>query len=169
MVDSVFISSDFFLQAFPKMSVECHMINKVINNLRSIFCNKDYHPIMNDKNNFITLIKTIKALIVSALNNEGPHAKKQTESLLKDEETVFNFITEIQNFILKYGLNNDKVQEQIEKKNPYHKKKTKKLINLEEYENENDIEKKEEKEKVNEKIIEDILVIFSEFLNSRRK
>jgi hypothetical protein len=163
---AIFISSDFFLQAFPKMSVECHMINKVINNLRSIFCNKDYHPIMNDKNNFITLIKTIKALIVSALNNEGPNAKKQTESLLKDEETVFNFITEIQNFILKYGLNNDKVQEQIEKKNPYHKKKTKKLINLEEYENENDIEKKEEKEKVNEKIIEDILVIFSEFLNS---
>ena len=163
---AIFISSDFFLQAFPKMSVECHMISKVINNLRSIFCNKDYHPIMNDKNNFITLIKTIKALIVSALNNEGPNAKKQTESLLKDEEAVFNFITEIQNFILKFGLNNDKVEEQIEKRKTYHKKRSKKLINLEEYENENDIEKNEEKEKINEKNIEDILVIFSEFLNN---
>ena len=105
---STFISSEYFLQAFPKMSVECHMVNEVIGNLRLVFCDKDYHPIMNNKNIFNTLFNTIKALIISALNNEGQNAKKQTESLLKDEETVFNFITEVQNLILKYNFSFNK-------------------------------------------------------------
>ena len=32
----MFISSEYFLQAFPKMSVECRMVNEVINNLRCV-------------------------------------------------------------------------------------------------------------------------------------
>ena len=72
---------------------------------------------MNNKKIFNTLINTIKALIVSALNNEGQNAKKQTESLLKDEETVFNFVTEIQNLILKYNYNLNKKLEKEKNEN----------------------------------------------------
>ena len=69
------------------MSVESHMINEIINNLRLVFYDKEYHPIMNNKKNFNILFNTLKALIVFVYN-EGQNAKKQTESLLKDEETV---------------------------------------------------------------------------------
>ena len=163
---ATFISSDYFLQAFPKMSVECHMVNKVINNLRLVFCNRDYLPIMNDKNIFITLVKTLKALIISAINNEGQNAKKQTESLLKDEENVFNFVIEIENIILRYNNNsNDDNSQIIEKTMTYHRKKSKKLIFLQENENKINADKKEN-EKKNIENIEDILVLFSEFLNS---
>lgn len=172
---AIFISSEYFLQAFPKMSVECHMVNEIINNLRLVFCNKEYHPIMNNKNVFNTLFKTIKALIVSALNNEGQTAKKQTESLLKDEESVFNFITEIQDLILKYNysLNNNKDKKKKEKSNNLknnNKNKNKiNLIDLEEYENELDKEKNintSQNDNLGEVEVEDILVLFTEFLNS---
>ena len=169
---ATFISSDYFLQVFPKMSVECHMVNKVINNLRLVFCNKDYHPLMNSKVIFNTLIKTLKALIISALNNEGQNAKKQTESLLKDEENVFNFVTEIQNLILKFNSpsnNNDKDDEQnlIEHKKTFTKKKSsKKFKNLKTKVDINPMKLDEFDNNINESTVEDILVLFSEFLNS---
>ena len=172
---AIFISSEYFLQAFPKMSVECHMVNEIINNLRLVFCNKEYHPIMNNKNVFNTLFKTIKALIVSSLNNEGQSAKKQTESLLKDEESIFNFITEIQDLILKYNysLNNNKDKKKKEKSNNLKNNNKNKIniIDLEEYENElnkiNNINTNtSQNDNLDEVEVEDILVLFSEFLNS---
>ena len=171
---STFISSEYFLQAFPKMSVECHMVNEVIGNLRLVFCDKDYHPIMNNKNIFNTLFNTIKALIISALNNEGQNAKKQTESLLKDEETVFNFITEVQNLILKYNFSFNKNKEKkIKEKNEIisnniksNKNKLDIKIDLEEYEQEINKEKENTIIDENEVSVEDILVLFTEFLNS---
>ena len=180
---ATFISSEYFLQAFPKMSVECHMVNEIVGNLRLVFCNKEYHPIMNNKSIFNTLFNTIKALIVSALNNEGQNAKQQTESLLKDEETVFNFVTEIQNLILKYNFNlnkknknknksnnNENENQKNDKKNPKNKLDLK-IIDLEEYEKElnkdNNISTSRiENENENEVKVEDILVLFSQFLNS---
>ena len=172
---SIFISSEYFLQVFTKMSVECNMVNEIIGNLRLVFCNKDYHPIMNNKDIFNTLFKTIKALIRSALNNEGKNAKKQTESLLKDEETVFNFVTEIQNLILKYKSTlkekNDKVEDEQKNEVDNLKNNINNLdieLDLENYENEenkeNEITTSYNKE--NEVKVEDILILFSEFLNS---
>ena len=172
---SIFISSEYFLQVFTKMSVECNMVNEIISNLRLVFCNKDYHPIMNNKDIFNTLFKTIKALIRSALNNEGKNAKKQTESLLKDEETVFNFVTEIQNLILKYKSTlkekNDKDEDEQKNEVDNLKNNINNLdieLDLENYENEenkkNEITTSYNKE--NEVKVEDILILFSEFLNS---
>ena len=172
---SIFISSEYFLQVFTKMSVECNMVNEIIGNLRLVFCNKDYHPIMNNKDIFNTLFKTIKALIRSALNNEGKNAKKQTESLLKDEETVFNFVTEIQNLILKYKNTlkekNDKDEDEQKNEVDNLKNNINNLdieLDLENYENEenkeNEITTSYNKE--NEVKVEDILILFSEFLNS---
>ena len=169
----IFISSEYFLQAFPKMSVECHMINEIINNLRLVFCDKEYHPIMNNKKIFNSLIITIKALIVSALNNEGQNAKKQTESLLKDEETVFNFVTEIQNLILKYNYNlNKKLEKEKDEDNNINNLTNNKInikIDLEEYEKELNKEKEidtNNNENEDEVKVEDIIILFTEFLNS---
>ena len=175
------MSVEYFIEAFAKRSVECHMVNEIVGNLRLIFCNKEYHPIMNNKSIFNTLFNTIKALIVSALNNEGQNAKQQTESLLKDEETVFNFVTEIQNLILKYNYNLNKKNknksnnsenenQKNDKKNPKNKLDLK-IIDLEEYEKELNKDKsistsKIENENENEVKVEDILVLFSQFLNS---
>ena len=169
-----FISSEYFLQAFPKQSVECHMVNAIIHNLRLVFCDKEYHPIMNNKNISNTLINTIKALIISAINNEGQNAKKQTETLLKDEETVFNFVVEIQNLILKYNhnlnKNNEKNKEKEKEKEINEKNEMK--IDLEEYENElnkeNEINTNTNNNNNNEDEVkvEDILVLYSDFLNS---
>ena len=172
---STFISSEYFLKVFTKMSLESNMINEIINHLRLVFCDKDYHPIMNNKDYFNTLFNTIKALIICSLNNEGKNAKKQTESLLKDEETIFNFVTEIQNLILKYIKNLNKTLKQKEKEekneNDYLNNNINKMeikIDLEEYEEEqnkeNEIESDNNKE--NQVNTEDILVLFSEFLNS---
>ena len=170
---STFISSEYFLEAFPKMSVECNMVNEIINNLRLVFCDKDYHPIMNNKTIFNTLFNTIRALIISALNNEGQNAKKQTETLLKDEETIFNFVTEIQNKILKYNFNlnknkEKKIQESNETNDNNLKSNLNKIdikIDLEEYEQELNKEKSDSIINENEASVEDILVLFTEFLN----
>ena len=165
-----FISSEYFLQAFPKQSVECHMVNAIIHNLRLVFCDKEYHPIMNNKNIFNTLINTIKALIISAINNEGQNAKKQTETLLKDEETVFNFVVEIQNLILKYNHNLNKNNEKNKEKEKELNEKNEMKIDLEEYENElnkeNEINTNTNNNNENEVKVEDILVLYSDFLNS---
>ena len=90
------------------------MIKEIINNLKLVFCNKEFHPIMNNKKIFESMMKTIKALIISASNNEGAKVKIQTEHLLKEEQTVFNFIDEVQNLILNhnYSLNKKKENEE---------------------------------------------------------
>ena len=160
---NLFISSDFFLKSFPKISVECNMIKEIINNLKLVFCNKDFNPIMNNQKIFNTMMNTIKALIVSSINNEGIKAKKQMENLLKDEEIVFNFVNEVQNLILKFNYDNIKNKEkEKEEKNI--------KIDLEQYENEieeNQENKSQEKE-INENYVETevILISFSEFLLS---
>ena len=167
-----FISSEYFLQAFPKKSVECHMVNEIINNLRLVFCDKEYHPIMNNKNCFNTLFNTLRALIISAINNEGQNAKKQTETLLKDEETIFNFVVEIQNNILKYNHNLNKKKEENEKEKEIENEEEKNKkngikIDLEEYENEMNKENEiNTNNNENEVSVEDILVLYSDFLNS---
>ena len=163
----LFISSEYFLKSFPKKSVECNMIKEIINNLKLVFCNKEFHPIMNNQKIFETLIKTIKALIVSALNNEGTKAKMQTENLLKDEEQVFNFIDEVQNLIIKYNYNLSKEKDNEEnKENNMDNIK----IDLEQYENEIEAENeeniKEENNSENYVETEKIIILFSEFLIS---
>ena len=166
-----FISSEYFLKSFPKTSVECNMIQEIINNLRLVFCNKEFHPIMNNKNIFNTMMNTIKALIVSAMNNEGIKAKKQTENLLKDEELVFNFINEVQNLILKYNHDIEKNKEDDDENEEKEEKNNNIKIDLEQYENElnienqkniNNIEENDNKENYVE--TEVILISFSEFL-----
>ena len=163
-----FISSEYFLKSFPKKSVECNMIQEIINNLKLIFCNNEFHPLMNNQKIFETLMKTIKALIISALNNEGTKAKIQTENLLKDEELVFNFIDEVQNLILKYNHNLNKNEEK-EKENEEDNNMDIK-IDLEQYENEINEENQENniQEEKNENYVETetIIILFSEFLIS---
>ena len=163
----LFISSEYFLKSFPKKSVECNMIKEIINNLKLVFCNKEFHPIMNNQKIFETLIKTVKALIISALNNEGTKAKMQTEHLLKDEEQVFSFIDEVQNLILKYNYNLNK-----EKDNEENKENNMNIkIDLEQYENEIEAENEEnnikgENKSENYVETEKIIILFSEFLIS---
>ena len=157
-----FISSVFFLKSFPKSSVECNMIKEIINNLKLVFCNKEFHPIMNNQKIFNTMMNTIKALIISAINNEGIKAKKETEKLLKDEEIVFDFINEIQNIILKYNYDFNKKKEKEEKEKEI-------KIDLEQYEIEiNEQENNTEEKEINENYVdtEIILISFSEFLLS---
>ena len=164
----LFISSEFFLKSFPKKSVECNMIKEIINNLKLVFCNKDFHPIMNNQKIFDTLMNTTKALIVSSINNEGTKAKKQTESLLKDEEMVFLFIDEVQNLILKYNFDSNKNKEKEENEEEENKNVK---IDLEQYENEileenqeNNIEENDDNE--NYVDTEQILISYTEFLLS---
>ena len=163
-----FISSEYFLKSFPKKSVESNMIKEIINNLKLVFCNKEFHPLMNNQKIFDTLLKTIKALIISALNNEGTKAKIQTENLLKDEEVVFNFIDEVQNLIVKYNHNLDKNNEKENENEEDNKMDIK--IDLEQYENEINEENQESniQEDYNENYVETekIIILFSEFLIS---
>ena len=159
-----FISSEYFLKSFPKQSVECNMIKEIINNLKLVFCNKEFHPIMNNKKIFNTMMNTIKSLIISALNNEGTKAKKQTENLLKDEEDVFSFIDEVQNLILKYDYDLNQKQDKEKEEN-----NTDIKIDLEQYENEIIEENnKEQVNDINENYVdtEQILISYTEFLIS---
>ena len=96
--------------------------------------------------------------------------KKKTESLLKDEEIAFNFVNEIQNLILKYNHDSKKKNDNLENINNEINEK----IDLEEYEDElkkdnnniiNTSSLKENKNE-NEVSVEDILVLYTEFLNS---
>ena len=165
---NLFISSDFFLKSFPKISVECNMIKEIINNLQLVFCNKDFHPIMNNQKIFNTMMNTIKALIVSSINNEGVKAKKQMENLLKDEEVIFNYVNEVQNLILKYNF--DSIKNNEKEENEENEEKNIK-IDLEQYENEIKEENQEnnsQEKEINENYVETeiILISFSEFLLS---
>ena len=162
---NLFISSEFFLKSFPKLSVECNMIKEIINNLKLVFCNKEFHPIMHNQKIFNTMMETIKSLIVSSINNEGTKAKKQMDNLLKDEEVIFNFVNEVQNLILKYNYDFNKKKENEENEDKNIK------IDLEQYENEinEEIQEKKEKEnEINENYVdtEIILISFTEFLIS---
>ena len=157
----IFISSDYFFKSFPKLSIEYNMINKVIENIKLVFCNKEFHPIMNNKKIFNTMMNTIKSLIISVHNNEGIKIKKQTEKLLKDEENVFIFINEVQNLILEYNKSNNIYIKKEEDKNI--------KIDLEEYENEinkEDNENDENEKNENYVDTEDILILYSNFLIS---
>ena len=157
----IFISSELFLKTFPKKSIECDMIKEIINNLKLVFCNKEFHPIMNNKKIFESMMKTIKALIISASNNEGAKVKIQTEHLLKEEQTVFNFIDEVQNLILNHNYSLNKKKENEENN-------TNIKIDLEQYENEIEAENQEDDNNNNENYVEteEIIILFSEFLTS---